>query len=111
MPILSIDSSDIPEFETWRGELLKAAAQSVSPEGAVLNDDDVRRILERKMPAFYAAWGPLPEPVPEENTYQGATLSPDDVIRFFEGSDDTVIANFRCELEKHGLYPPSRPGK
>ena len=61
MPILFIDGSDDPELETWRGELLRAAAQSVSPAGAILDDDAIRDVLEKEMPGLLSMWGPVPD--------------------------------------------------
>jgi hypothetical protein len=61
MPIQLIDGSGDPELETWRGELLMAAAQSLSPDGATLDEYDVHRILEREKPEFLRVWGPVPK--------------------------------------------------
>ena len=52
MTILSIDSSDDPELETWIQELLLAIAQSLSPPRTLLDRKEIRLILEREMSAL-----------------------------------------------------------
>ena len=52
MPILFIDSSADPELETWIGDLLRAAAQSVSLAGANLDDCAIRNVIAEKFPFF-----------------------------------------------------------
>jgi hypothetical protein len=59
MPILFIDSTGDPALETWIGGLFMAAALSVSPKGAGLNEDDVTRILQEEFPGLLRMWGPV----------------------------------------------------
>jgi hypothetical protein len=61
MPLLFISGSDGPELDTWRGDLLRAAARSVSPADAILSRDTIANILADKFPGLLAMWGPIPD--------------------------------------------------
>jgi hypothetical protein len=61
MPIQFIDGSGDPEFETWKGDLLMAAALSVIPKNATFHEEDISPILADKFPALLFMWSLAPE--------------------------------------------------
>lgn len=75
MPILFIDSSEDPEFDTWRGDLLRAAAQC---NGASLSTAEAIRFCENPDDPEFDGFRREVEKAHAQSVRPAGALSPDD---------------------------------